>query len=249
MTTTAAPVGAPEARMTLVEHLTELRQRIVKSISAILVGAVVGFVLYDRFLSYITRFNRDAVHDPNARLLITSPVEGITTRLTVASYGGIVLALPVLMWQFWKFIAPGLYAKERKYGLLFVFSSVLLFAMGGTIAILTLPQALKFLVSVSGKAVETRYTPAKFVNFTTLLVITFGFSFEFPIVLIFLQIIGVLNYRQLLKVWRYAVVGIFVFAALATPSQDPYSLFGMALPMVVFYFGAILVGRFIRKKK
>ena len=235
--------------MTLVEHLVELRQRIVKTILAVFAGAIVGFILYPRFLNHIAGYYREAVKDPNAKFIILSPVEGITTRFTVATYGGMVLALPVIMWQFWKFIAPGLYAKERKYGIAFVVSSVSLFLSGGAIAILTLPQALKFLVSVSGSAVETRYSPAKFVNFVTLMVIAFGFSFEFPIVLVFLQVLRIVTYRQLLKVWRFAVVGIFVFAALATPSQDPYSLFGMALPMCLFYFVAILVGKLIRRKE
>ena len=109
--------------MTLVEHLVELRQRIVKTILAVFAGAVVGFALYPRFLNHLAGYYREAVKDPNAKLIILGPVEGITTRLTVATYGGMVLALPVIMWQFWKFIAPGLYAKERKYGIAFVVSS------------------------------------------------------------------------------------------------------------------------------
>lgn len=249
MTADLAAPGANADRMTLVEHLVELRQRIVKTILAVFAGAVIAFMLYPRFLEHIAGYFRKAVNNPDAEFLILSPVEGITTRLTVATYGGMILALPVIMWQFWKFIAPGLYAKERKYGIVFVFSSVLLFFMGAAIAVLTLPQALKFLVSVSGSAVETRYSPAKFVNFVTLLVIAFGFSFEFPIVLVFLQAFKIVTHRQLLRAWRYAMVGIFVFAALATPSQDPWSLFGMALPMCLFYFIAIVVGKLLRRKE
>ena len=112
---------------------------------------------------------------------------------------------------------------------------------------LTLPQALNFLVTVSGDNVETLFGPAKFINFVTLLVMAFGFSFEFPVVLIFMMLVRVVTYRQLLGVWRYAIVGIFVFAALATPSQDPWSLLGMAMPMTIFYFGSILVGRLLRR--
>lgn len=233
--------------MTLFEHLTELRQRLVKSILAVTVGAVIVFSLYDHVLGFLLDYYRDATDNPNAKFTITSPLEGVTTRLTVATYGGLIFAMPVLMWQLWQFIAPGLYKKERKYAIPFVLSSVVLFFCGAAVALLTLPQALNFLVTVSGDNVETLFGPAKFINFVTLLVMAFGFSFEFPVVLIFLMLVRVVSYRQLLGVWRYAIVGIFVFAALATPSQDPWSLLGMAMPMTVFYFGSILVGRLLRR--
>lgn len=233
--------------MTLIDHLTELRQRLVKSILAITVGAVLSFTQYNRFLHYMLGFYRDAVDDPAVTFKYFSPVEGITTRLTVCSYGGFIVALPVVMWQLWRFIAPGLYGKEKRYAIPFVTSSVALFGFGAFIALWTLPQALGFLVSVSGNEVETLFTATSFVKFVLFLVIAFGFSFEFPVVLVFLELVGVLHWRQLLKVWRYAVVGVFVFAALATPSQDPYSLVGMALPMVVFYFVSILIGRLVRR--
>ena len=233
--------------MTLFEHLTELRQRLVKAILAVTTGAVVVFILYDRVLDFLLGYYRDATNDPNAKFVIFSPLEGVTTRLTVASYGGIIFAMPVLMWQLWQFIAPGLHQKERRYAIPFVASSVLLFFCGAGVALLTLPQALDFLVTVSGDNVETLFGPAKFINFVTLLIVAFGFSFEFPVVLIFLMLARVITYKQLLGVWRYAIVGIFILAALATPSQDPWSLLGMALPMTVFYFGSILVGRLLRR--
>ena len=114
-------------------------------------------------------------------------------------------------------------------------------------SILTFPNALDFLISVSGDKVETLFGPAKYISLYTLIMLAFGAAFEFPVVLVFLEIAGVLTPRKLLNKWRFAIVGIFVVAAVITPSQDPYSLFGMALPMCLFYFMSIGIGKLLGK--
>ena len=242
-------------QMTLVEHLVELRRRVVISLAAVACGAVVGFLLYNRLLDFMTRPYCDLKRKNGVaqgiagtcRLVITDPLEGVTTRFKVSAYLGLILALPIVLYQLWRFITPGLHPKEKRYAIPFILSSILLFGLGAAIAILTWPQALSFLISVSGSKVETLFGPAKYISLYALIMVAFGVSFEFPVVLVFLEIAGVLTPKQLLGVWRYAIVGIFVFAAVITPSQDPYSLFGMAAPMCLFYFLSIGIGKLLGK--
>ena len=238
-------------RMTLVDHLAELRRRVMISTIAILLGAVIGFLVYNPVLSFLQAPYCDLKRQKNlpgtCNFVITDPLEGVTTRFKVSAYIGLSLALPIVLWQLWRFITPGLHPKEKKYAIPFIVSSVLLFALGALIAVLTFPQALSFLISVSGDEVETLFGPARYISLYTLIMLAFGVAFEFPVVLVFLQVANVLTPRKLLKTWRMAIVGIFVVAAVITPSQDPYSLLGMALPMTLFYFGSIGIGKLLGK--
>lgn len=241
-------------QMTLTEHLAELRRRIVICLVAVSAGAIVGWLIYNHVLSFMQRpYCATLRKHPDFRgangcdFVITNPLEGITTRLKVAGYVGLVLALPIVLWQLWRFITPGLHPKEKKYAVPFILTSVVLFALGGVVAVLTWPQALNFLISVSGKGVSTFFSPSKYIGLYTLVIIAFGLSFEFPVLLVFLQLAGVVSPKRLLGAWRYAVVIIFAAAAVITPSQDPYSLFGMAVPMCAFYFAAIGIARLLGK--
>jgi sec-independent protein translocase protein TatC len=238
-------------RMSLIDHLAELRRRVVISAVAVAVGAVVGFLLYNRVLAFLQApycdLKREKGLAGTCNFVITDPLEGVTTRFKVSAYIGLALALPIVLWQLWRFITPGLHPKEKRYAIPFIISSVLLFALGAAIAILTFPNALDFLITVSGDEVETLFGPAKYISLYTLIMLAFGLAFEFPVVLVFLELAGVLTPRKLLQSWRYAIVGIFVVAAVITPSQDPWSLLGMALPMVSFYFLAIGIGKLLGK--
>src|SRR6185312_10070538 len=165
----------------------------------------------------------------------------------VATYGGIVLALPIWLYQLWRFITPGLNPKERRYAVPFILSSIVLFAMGAAVAFLTLEPALKFLIDVGGPSQSPQFTSDKYLSLVSLMIVAFGLSFEFPVILVFLLIAGVLKTQQLRKARRWAIVGIVTFAAVITPSQDPYSLFFMAVPMYLFYEGSIVIGRILKK--
>ena len=238
-------------RMSLVDHLSELRRRVMISTVAVTLGGVVGFLLYNRVLAFLQQPYCDLKHKKGlagtCNFVITDPLEGVTTRFKVSLYIGLVLALPIVLWQVWRFITPGLHPKEKKYAVPFIVSSMLLFALGALVAVLTFPQALDFLISVSGDGVETLFGPAKYISLYTLIMLAFGVAFEFPVVLVFLEIAGVLTPARLLRSWRGAIVGIFVVAAVITPSQDPYSLFGMAVPMCLFYFMSIGIGKLLGK--
>ncbi len=238
-------------RMSLMDHLAELRRRVMISAIAIAIGAVVGFLLYNKILAFLQAPYCDLKEKKGlagtCNFVITDPLEGVTTRFKVSAYVGLALALPILLWQLWRFITPGLHPKEKKYAIPFIASSVVLFALGAVIAVITFPAALDFLISVSGDEVETLFGPAKYISLYTLIMLAFGLAFEFPVVLVFLQLANVVTPSRLLRAWRFAVVGIFVAAAVITPSQDPYSLAGMAVPMTVFFFSAIGIGKLLGK--
>lgn len=239
---TATPTTA---EMSLIGHLTELRYRLIICAVAVTVGGAIAFFFYDAILeALIAPYERVT---GKSTLYVTDPLEGFGTRLKVAGYAGFALALPVVLWQVWRFVTPALDRREKRYAIPFVLSSMLLFALGASIAFMTLPQALGFLVGIGGDNLETLFSPSKYLGLVTLMMIAFGLAFELPLLLVFLQLAGILESRQLRAARRWAVVLIFVFVAVITPSGDPYSLFALALPMYLFYEGAALAGKLLGK--
>jgi sec-independent protein translocase protein TatC len=238
----------PEGRMTVFEHLGELRRRLMISIVAVVVAGTVVFIFAPEIISWLIQFYNDSAPKgtPN-KFIFTGPLDAFATRLKIATYGGIVLALPVWLFQLWRFITPGLTRNEKKYAIPFVASSIVLFVMGGIVALLTLEPALKFLLNIGGSDLQPLLTADKYISLVSLMILAFGLSFEFPVVLVFLLIAHVLTTAQLRAWRRYAAVIIVAFAAIITPSQDPYSLFAMAIPMYIFYEASILIGRLMKR--
>lgn len=249
--------------MSLFEHLAELRMRIIRAGLAVLLGAVIVVAFYDTVLGWLVKPYLDLCrrrepgycgesYDPAADqvdLFILDPVEGLTTRLRVAFYGGIILALPVVLWQIWKFVVPALHKSEKRYAIGFVASSVLLFITGGAIAFSTLGRALEFLIDWAGSDVDQVFQVTAYIRLVTLMVVAFGVGFTIPVMLVFLQLLGVLTPQMLLGAWRYAIVGTFLVAAAITPSGDPISLLALSVPMIVLYFVAILIGRIVQRRR
>lgn len=251
-------VKTPDDAMTLTEHLAELRTRIIRSALAVIIGAIVVLAFYDQVLDFLIQpyenlcrskletdptfcgLSFDANED--VALFQLDPIEGFTTRLKISTYGGIILAMPVILWQIWRFIVPALHAKEKKYAIPFIASSVILFAVGCTLAYLTLDRALEFLISWAGSDVEQAFQVSRYVRLVLLMVGAFGAGFLFPVLLVFLQLVHVVTARALVRGWRYALVAVVVLAAVITPSGDPISLLALSVPMYVLYFVAALVG-------
>ena len=248
-----AKVKTPDDRMTLTEHLAELRVRIIRSVLAIVVGIIVLLALYDQVLRFLRKPYEDLCKgNPKLKcgsLQFIGPLEGFTTRLTICTYGGIILAMPVLMWQLWRFIVPALHSKEKKYAIPFVTCSVVLFLLGGAVAYWTLGPALDFLISWAGSDVEANFQVSKYISLVGLMIAAFGVTFQFPVLLVFLQLVGVLTPQTLLKQWRYATIAIFVIAAVITPSGDPYSMMALAIPMMIFYLISVVIGLIAQKRK
>jgi sec-independent protein translocase protein TatC len=249
----SAQASPTETGMTLVEHLTELRKRLVICVAAVGVGMVIGFIAYDWIFNFLIDPYKDIANSENSvgggRLLQTDPLEGFGVRLKTSGYAGIALAMPVLLWQVWRFVTPGLYPNERRYAVPFVISALLLFVLGAGLAYYTLPQALDFLVGIAGDGFITAFSAGKYFQLITYMMLAFGIGFEFPIVLVFLQLAGVVDAAALRRARRFAIVGICVLVAVITPSGDPYSMLMLSVPMVIFYEISILIGSAIAKRR
>ena len=253
MTATTAAMERDESRMTLVEHLTELRDRIIKIVIAVVLGMVVSFILYPQIFDFLLAPYQEIAEQGNTvgdgKLLILDPLEGFGVRMRLAAYGGIALAMPVILWQIWQFVTPGLYPHEKRYAVPFVVSALVLFLLGAGLAYYTLPRALEFLVSIGGDELVTAFAPGKYFTLITYMMLAFGIGFEFPILLVFLQLAGLVSVQALRSARRYAIVGICVLVAVITPSGDPISMLMLSVPMVIFYEASIVAGRLIERRR
>src|SRR6266545_3573935 len=232
------PPRDPEGTMTLVEHLEELRRRLFIALGAIGLGSVIGWFLYGPVLQLLQNPYCDTIENlpsgnrppTGCKFVFTGVLEPVIIKLKVVVFLGLFIALPIVLWQLWAFVVPGLTRRERRLAVPFVASSVALFPLGAVIAYFTLPKGLGFLL-----------------GFVMLLALSFGISFEFPVVLIFLSIVGVISSQQLRQWRRGAILFIAIFAAVITPSSDPYTMTAMMVPMVLFYEGAIIVARVMNR--
>lgn len=246
-----------EGRMSLVEHLTELRKRLMISLGAIAFFAVFAWIFYNEIFEVL----RSPYCDLPSRLqslddaentcgfLVTQPLEEFSTRISVVIYSGLAMAMPILLWQVWQFIVPGLYPKEKKYGAIFVVVAFSLFIMGVGLAYWSIPRALQFLTEIGGDGFISAFSPKDYLNFAVKMLLAFGLAFQFPIVLIFLQIIELVENETLRNGRRYAVVGIVVLVAVITPSGDPITLGVLSVPMYLFYEAAIAFGWWRTRKE
>jgi len=238
----------PEGRMSLGDHLGEFRRRLMVSILAVVLAGTIVFVFAPTIIGWlITFYNNAYPRGHGQKFIFTGPLDAFATRLKIATYGGIVLAMPVWLWELWRFITPGLNPKEKKYAVPFILSSIALFALGGAMALLTLEPALKFLLNIGGSDLTPLLTADKYISLVSLMILAFGLAFEFPVILMFLLLARVLTTQQLRKWRRISIVVIVTFAAVITPSQDPYSLFAMAIPMYIFYEMCIIIGRIMKR--
>jgi sec-independent protein translocase protein TatC len=238
---------SPDA-MTLTEHLGELRRRLVICAVAFTIGAVISYILYNWILHILTTPYCN-IRPHSCQLYITAPLQGFGLRLDVAAYGGLFLALPVILWQLWRFVTPGLKANEKKYALPFVASTLILFTIGALVAYETFPHALGFLISVGGSHLQEIFSPNSYLQLILLLMLAFGLAFEFPAVLVGLEMANVLTPAKLSSWRRPAIIAMVIFAAVATPSSDPFSMLALAIPLLLFYEMAIVIGKVLERQR
>lgn len=240
--------------MTLVEHLTELRSRIFKSLLFIALGAVVGFIWYDHGLLDFLKQPYCAIPEEmrfpreGCQLIFLDPAGGFLLRLKVSFLVGVIISAPFWLYQLWAFVTPGLHKNERRWSITFVAASTLLFALGTVCAWLTIQAGLQILLGLAGDGVTSALTAPEYLSFVIMIAFVFGVSFEIPLLIVMLNLVGVLGYETLKKSRRWLIFLTFVFAAFITPTQDPFSMLMMAVPMVLLFEGAIQLARIHDKR-
>jgi sec-independent protein translocase protein TatC len=230
--------------MTILEHLVELRGRLIKAVLALVITTLVSLVFTRRFLSLLTLPMGDNL--PQA----ISPTETIVIYFKVALIGGLLLAMPVIVYQLITFIVPGLYPHEKRYLLVIVPAASLLFALGVAFAYyVMLPAAIPFLLGFMGDIIRQQWTIERYMSLVTGLMFWVGVIFETPLVVAFLAYLGVVSPAMLWKNFRYAIVGIAVIAAVATPTPDPINMALLMLPLVLLYLLSILLALFVYRRR
>jgi sec-independent protein translocase protein TatC len=235
--------------MPVLDHLRELRRRVIVIVLIIAAGAVLGWIFYGHILDVLrhpycsvpAKYRYQPKGTANCVLIYHGVLDGFTTRLKVSTIAGAVLTGPLWLYQIWAFITPGLRKNERKYTLVFICTSTVLFAGGMSLAYLVLSRGLLFVLRQSGYGTGALLTLNDYISFVTTLLVVFGAAFELPLLIVMANFAGVLPARLLRRSRRIAIFLIFLFAAIATPSTDPYTMCGMAIPMVVLYEVAIRV--------
>jgi sec-independent protein translocase protein TatC len=237
--------ASPDGAMSLMDHLRELRNRLFKCALAVFVAGIVVYFLYDRLYDFLVEPYCEAIKNTSqtsCKLVFLDLTSPFATQLRLSAYVGVLIALPVIFWQLWRFIAPGLYQKEKRYAIAFVASSVVLFLLGAALAYYSLPKIFEWLIAqASGADIQAK--AEDYFSLLALMVFAFGLSFEFPLVLLALQLMGVVSPESLAGVRRHAIVGIVVVVAVVTPGGDPISLFALSIPLCIFYEASIWVAR------
>lgn len=222
----------------LTEHLEELRTRIVRSLTAIFIGWVVGYILFPAVYHLISLPLDEPLRRVAGRTVFLHFADPFFLRLKLSFVVGLIFAAPYVTYQIWAFVAPGLTRSERRVVRMFIPFSGLLFVMGVVLGYLFLPAAIRWFLSYLadyGNATLLQ-NPLSYVLLAVKILLAFGLSFQLPIVLIILAKLGLVTSKRLLTYWRHAIVIIFTVAAIVTPTNDPLSLMVMALPMVFLYF-------------
>jgi len=239
------PRPSPDS-MTLAGHLVELRRRLLVAVGAVAAMSVIAFVFYPQMLHFLQRPYCEAF-PRHCGLFITDPLGGLSLRFKMAMFGGLILASPIVLWELWRFITPGLKPTEKRYAIPFIVTSIVLFLAGCALAYFTYEHALVFLKQIGGPSLVTIYDPNKYLNLILLLMIGFGLTFEFPVILVSLQLARVVTSEQLLRHWRWAIFAITVVAAFFTPTGDPVTIVSLMAVLWFFYFASILIGKLFRR--
>ncbi|WP_371484675.1 twin-arginine translocase subunit TatC [Kitasatospora sp. NBC_00315] len=235
--------------MALADHLRELRNRLVKSVLAIVLFTIVAAIYHKQIETFLlrplpqcnTRAEIEAFSGKCAQISNIGLTTPFTWTLKVALTVGVVAAVPVWLYQLWAFVAPGLHRSERKYTLGFMAAGAPLFLAGVGCAYLLLPTTVKVLISFSPNGTTPILPPEDYFDIATRMVLVFGCAFEFPLLLVMLNFAGVVTGKRLLGWWRGMVMGITLFAAFATPSADPLSMLALAAPIWALYFSAVAI--------
>jgi sec-independent protein translocase protein TatC len=246
--------------MTLREHIVELRNRLVISVLAIVVGTVVGWLIYNQAFHLLTAPFKSSVEqlhpggqvDPGGKspeLILGGVGDALTFRIKISALFGLLLAAPVWLYQLWAFIAPGLHRSEKKWAILFAAIAAPLFAGGMAVAYWTLPKGIAILISFTPESVQNLIDLPHYLDFVIRTMLVFGIAFLIPLVVVLLNMVGLVPASALGKFRPYIILVIFVFAAVATPSGDPFTMCLLAIPMCLLFFVAEVICRINDKRR
>ncbi|MEO6020262.1 MAG: twin-arginine translocase subunit TatC [Knoellia sp.] len=239
--------------MSLGDHLREFRRRLLMAAATLIVCSIIGWYLFDIIYDHLTAPIESIASQRGQGSLIDLNYAGLTAafsqRLSLAIWAGTILSSPMWLWQVWAFIVPGLTKKEKRVSLLFIAAIVPLFLGGCWFGYTTLPKAVEILLGFTPEGAANLPEASLYFSFVTRFILVFGMAFLFPVVLVALNVVGVLPSQVMLKGWRPAIVIIAVFAAIATPTPDPYTMLLLMTPLVVLYFVAYGVARLLDRHR
>ncbi|MEV6108120.1 twin-arginine translocase subunit TatC [Streptomyces sp. NPDC051940] len=236
--------------MPLADHLRELRDRLIRAVGAILIVTIAALFFYQDIVDFLMRPVLDSVgcggvkvsdigeHKQCADFTMNGLISPFTTMLKVSFMAGLVVSTPIWLYQLWAFLAPGLHRHEKKYSIWFVGVGVPLFLCGAYFAYAILPTTAKVLLEFTPEDTKNLLPVPDFLDLLTRMVVVFGLSFELPLVLVLLNLGGAISGKKMISWWRWMIISIVAFGAIATPSTDPIGMFALAGPVIVLYFGA-----------
>ncbi len=231
-----------DKELTLWEHLEELRTRLIRVTIAVVVTGIVGYIFSDQIIYLLSK--------PVGKLYFFSPPEAFIIRLKILLFSGLFFSAPYMLYELYKFVEPGLLPHEKKYSVPLIVSGTVLFYVGIAFGLfVALPLGVKVLVEFGGKYMQGLFNAKSYFNFALLLLFSFGILFEFPVVIVFLSEIGVIDPYKLSKQRKYVIVGIFVVAAIITPSVDMVTQSILAIPLIILFEMAIFFSKLARKRK
>jgi sec-independent protein translocase protein TatC len=236
-------------KMSLTEHLIELRKRLLRILIALGIGFGICYYYKDLVFDIITK-PLTQVLPPNSHLVYIGVTEAFFVYMKLAFFASLLITSPIILYQIWKFISPGLLSKEKKYVIPFMLSSTLLF-LGGVLFgyFIALPPAFEFFVSFNNQYLQAMISFREYLSLFVTFLLGFGLSFELPVFIFFLAKLGIVNAKMLSKHRKYAILLIFISAAILTPSPDALSQILMAIPLMLLYEVSIFVAKFAKKEE
>ncbi|GAA4201205.1 twin-arginine translocase subunit TatC [Streptosporangium oxazolinicum] len=234
------PADSADGRMPLMEHLRELRNRLVIALLGLIAGTIVGFIFFAPIWEFVSAPycglpQAQELRSGQCTMLILGVFDSFFVNLKVAAMFGLVASSPIWLWQIWGFVTPGLYRNEKRYSILFIMLAVPLFVAGAALAYFVMDTGLSILLGFAPPGTVVGLTIDEYLSYALIMIIVFGISFELPLLMVFLNIIGVLPHALVAKHRRMVIFVMFVFGAVATPGGDPFTMIALALPMVVLF--------------